>query len=67
MQVFDRAYVEAHLTPEKCLAVMEDTIRQERAGGSSSRRVRSRVSPLLLTRRAISDKRFRPRCRRRLL
>ena len=33
MQVFDRAYVEAHLTPEKCLAVMEDTIRQERAGG----------------------------------
>lgn len=33
MQVFDRAYVEAHLTPEKCLAVMEDTLRQERTGG----------------------------------
>lgn len=33
MLVFDRAYVEAHLTPEKCLAVMEDTLRQERTGG----------------------------------
>lgn len=33
MLVFDRAYVEEHLTPEKCLAVMEDTLRQERTGG----------------------------------
>lgn len=33
MLVFDRAYVEAHLTSEKCLAVMEDTLRQERTGG----------------------------------
>lgn len=33
MLVFDRAYVEAHLTAEKCLAVMEDTLRQERTGG----------------------------------
>lgn len=33
MLVFDRAYVEAHLTPETCLAVMEDTLRQERSGG----------------------------------
>lgn len=33
MLVFDRAYVEAHLTPEKCLTVMEDTLRQERTGG----------------------------------
>lgn len=32
MLVFDRAYVEAHLTPEKCLAVMEETLRQERTG-----------------------------------
>ncbi len=33
MLVFDRAYVEAHLTPEVCLTVMEDTLRRERSGG----------------------------------
>ncbi len=33
MLVFDRAYVEAHLPPEVCLTVMEDTLRQERSGG----------------------------------